>query len=154
METKCEMLTQKNKSQSDKINKLDLELGEINKEMQTLKTKKKRFLVLKIHASSGDGEFQTVPISRPSKPSVILMGTSNTENIDPRISPDYNVHKVTAYTLDETEKNLQKLESEPNVIVLHSLTNELMNKTPNDCVDRMTRICDDIYVHVSIISRS
>ncbi|CAG2253761.1 unnamed protein product [Mytilus edulis] len=162
METKCEMLTQKNKSQSDKINKLDLELGEINKEMQVRKNKieslessftafrkdiedkEKEILSLKIHASSGDGEFQTVPISRPSKPSVILMGTSNTENIDPRISPDYNVHKVTAYTLDETEKELQKLESEPNVIVLHSLTNELMNKTPNDCVDRMTRICDDI----------
>ncbi|CAC5392985.1 unnamed protein product [Mytilus coruscus] len=72
------------------------------------------------------------------------MGTSNTESIDPRISPDYNVHKVTAYTLDETEKELQKLESGPNVIVLHSLTNELMNTTPNNCVDRMTRICNDI----------
>ncbi|CAC5419885.1 unnamed protein product [Mytilus coruscus] len=106
--------------------------------------KEKEILSLKIHASRGDGEFQTVPKSRPSKPSVILMGTSNTESMDPRISPDYSVHKVTAYTLDETEKELQKLESEPNVIVLHSLTNDLMNKTPNDCVDKMTRICDDI----------
>ncbi|CAC5394008.1 unnamed protein product [Mytilus coruscus] len=90
LETKCELLTQKNKTQSDKINKLDLVLGEINKEMEE------------------------------------------------------SVHKVTAYTLDETEKELQNLESEPNVIVLHFLTNELMNKNPNDCVDRMTRMCDYI----------
>ncbi|CAC5411236.1 unnamed protein product [Mytilus coruscus] len=101
----------------------DLDLGEINKEMEERKNKieslessftalrkdiegkkKKEILSFKIHASRCDGEFQTVPISRPSKPSVILMGTSNTESIDPRISPDYSVHKVTAYTLDETEK--------------------------------------------------
>ncbi|CAC5378939.1 unnamed protein product [Mytilus coruscus] len=40
LETKfLELLTQKNKSQSDKINKLDLDLGEINKEMEERKNK-------------------------------------------------------------------------------------------------------------------
>ncbi|CAC5393302.1 unnamed protein product [Mytilus coruscus] len=104
LETKRELLTQKNQTQSDKINKLDLDLGEINKKMKERKNKieslessftslrkdiegkEKEILSLKIHASRGNGEFQTVPISRPSKPSVILMGTSNTESIDPRIS--------------------------------------------------------------------
>ncbi|CAC5411259.1 unnamed protein product [Mytilus coruscus] len=125
----------------NKIESLESSFTALRKEIEG---KEKEIISLKIHASRGDGEFQTVPISTPSQPSVILMGTSNNGSIDSRISPDYSVHKVTAYTIDETEKELQKLESEPNVIVLHSLTNELMNKTPNDCVDRMTRICDDI----------
>ncbi|CAC5392984.1 unnamed protein product [Mytilus coruscus] len=75
LETKCELLTQKNKTQSDKINKLDLDLGEINKEMEERKNKieslessftalrkdvegkEKEILSSKIHASIGDGEF-------------------------------------------------------------------------------------------------
>ncbi|CAC5409833.1 unnamed protein product [Mytilus coruscus] len=128
----------------ERKNKIELLESSFTALRKEIEGKEKEILSLKIHASRGDGEFQTVPISRPSQPSVILMDTSNTESIDPRISTDYSVHKVTAYTLDETEKELQKLESEPNVIVLHSLTNELMNKTSNDCVDRMTTISDDI----------
>ena len=72
------------------------------------------------------------------------MGTSNVDRIDHIISQDYEVNKIIAYNFNDTERGLGKIQDEPNVIALHSLTNELKNETPSTCVDRMAKICQDI----------
>ena len=55
------------------------------------------------------------------------------------------MNKTTAYTLEETEKEIKNLAGTPDLIALHSLTNDLRNKTPNTCVEEMSNICKLIH---------
>lgn len=70
---------------------------------------------------------------------------SNLDRIEHRkLSTYYTANKIVAYTLDDTERELQNLQNEPDVNVLHSLTNDLTTETPNACVDKMDKICHDL----------
>jgi hypothetical protein len=61
-----------------------------------------------------------------------------------KLSTCYTANTIVVYTLDDTERELQNLQNEPDVIVLHSLTNDLTTETPNACVDKMDKICRDL----------
>jgi hypothetical protein len=77
--------------------------------------------------------------NKPTKPHVVLIGTSNIKGIHPdKLSSQYNVNEITAYTLEETEKEIRTLTVTPDLIALHSLTNDLRDKTPNTCVEEMS----------------
>ncbi|CAC5380436.1 unnamed protein product [Mytilus coruscus] len=75
----------------------------------------------------------------------VIRGTSNTHEIDPtKLSSKFYTAKINAYTLDDTEEGIQALEEIPDVLVLHSLTNELKSKPNEECINKLNKIIDDI----------
>ena len=79
------------------------------------------------------------------KPTALLIGTSNTERIDEqKLSSSVNVAKVTAYTLDETHNVIDNTQVKPDVVIIHALTNDVNNLSPNECTDRIGVIVDNI----------
>ena len=60
-----------------------------------------------------------------------MVGTSIVKNIDPKIlSKDYDITKSSAYSLEETAKVIETSKANPDVVVLHSLTNNLKTEQP------------------------
>lgn len=69
----------------------------------------------------------------PSKPTAVLIGTSNIDGImADKLSSEVNITKSTAYTLEETKEVISDLNSKPDVVILHSLTNDIKTYTPNE----------------------
>ena len=63
------------------------------------------------------------------KPNVILIGTSNISGIDPlKLSTKFEMEKIIAYDFIKTEENLRGISTASNLIVFHSLTNEMVEK--------------------------
>ena len=52
--------------------------------------------------------------------------------------------KLIKYKLDETRDAVQNHNANPDVVVLHSLTNELKEKSPQNCVDALVDIVNII----------
>lgn len=76
-------------------------------------------------------------------PHVIIIGTSNIDNIDTnKLSSKFTAEKLNAYTLEETETTVSELEftTKPDAFVLHSVTNDIKTHSPQDCVDKMEDI--------------
>ena len=111
-----------------------------------LDDKDREILSMEMHMSKDDSsEFQQVQPRRKPKPHVTLIGTSNISDIDEKLSPDFTTNKIKAYTFEETEKEIKQLSNAPTVLVLHSLTNELKLKPPEDCVDEMIQIVNSAH---------
>ena len=47
------------------------------------------------------------------------------------------ITKATAYTLDQTKDIINKVSERPDVVILHSLTNEVKNNNPNDTLHKL-----------------
>ena len=63
------------------------------------------------------------------------------KNIDPKIlSKNYDITKLSAYSLEETAKVIETSKANPDVIVLHSLTNNLKTEEPNSCVEELNNL--------------
>ncbi|CAG2220186.1 unnamed protein product [Mytilus edulis] len=153
-----------NKSQKQlefEINKLETTIHEKDDKLKTLvsscnelksklEEKDDELYSLKQHACRDDGaaQFQDVPSrnrrsaqNNTDKPHVILIGTSNTERIDvSKLSSKFTMEKRIAYTLPDTELSLREIEHAPDIIVFHSLTNELREKSAESCVNKMKEI--------------
>jgi len=72
------------------------------------------------------------------KPKVLLLGTSNIKNInETKLSDAVNVEKVVKYTLEETETYVKSHDEAPDLVVIHSLTNDLKAFSPQKCVDEL-----------------
>lgn len=159
-ERKTEEITNK----MSQIDALQVECSNLKK---TIQLKDEEILSLKIHNSRDDtSEFQEVTHGHSSTqrrinpdrerpPHVTLIGTSNFNHIDPsKLSSQYSANKITAYTLQETESQIRNLETIPNVIVLHSLTNDLKTKSPQECVNKMGELVQtiqDLYNNTKIV---
>ncbi|CAC5390523.1 unnamed protein product [Mytilus coruscus] len=66
--------------------------------------------------------------------------------IDPtKLSSKFLTGKIKAYTLDETEEAIQTIDDIPDVLVLHSLTNDLTTKQKEECVNKMDKIIEDTH---------
>ena len=75
------------------------------------------------------------------KPSVMLVGTSNIENIEHlRLSFHCNTEKDILYTVEEAKKVTNESVSKPNAIAFHILTNELKSNSSTDCVSRLRKL--------------
>ncbi|KAK3105292.1 hypothetical protein FSP39_021744 [Pinctada imbricata] len=75
------------------------------------------------------------------KPQILLIGTSNVGGIDAdRLTSEADVHKVIQYTLDDTAKYLNSAPGFPNIVILHSLTNDIKVIKPQSCVDKLYEI--------------
>ena len=84
------------------------------------------------------------PIVIDKEKEVLLVGTSIVKNIDPKIlSKDYGITKSSAYSLEETAKVIETSKADLDVVVLHSLTNNLKTEEPNSCVEKLNKLIDN-----------
>jgi hypothetical protein len=84
-----------------------------------------------------------------NKPEILLIGTSNTKGIQPEIfSSSYVLRKKETMTLADTEETVNEIRDAPDVLVLHSLTNDLKESAPT-CVNRMKNIISNIQESMS-----
>lgn len=69
---------------------------------------------------------ETTSNQEPRKPTALLLGTSNISGIRPeKLSKYVDVTKDTAYTLGETTSKIEMSETRPDVILLHTFTNDI-----------------------------
>ena len=108
-------------------------------------------LSLKMQLSASlDQNFSKVPHHdnwrEPSKPNVLLMGTSNIKGInEDKLTQSANVHKVIKYTMAETKQYLDTSTDSPDLVVLHCLTNDLKTMSPQTCVDELESVLSIIH---------
>ena len=85
-------------------------------------------------------------VQSTDKPIVYLIGTSNIQGIDEtKLTHAAKVTKFTAYTLEETINCISRLVQEPNIIVLHVLTNYLKTKSPQLCANQLSDVVSSIF---------
>ena len=85
-------------------------------------------------------------VQSTDKPIVYLIGTSNIQGIDEtKLTHAAKVTKFTAYTLEETINCISRLVQEPNIIVLHVLTNDLKTKSPQLCANQLSDVVSSIF---------
>ena len=94
--------------------------------------------------------------SEPTKPKILLIGTSNIKGIDEeRLSAKFVTHKCTAYTFEQTFEKLDSVRFiHYDAVVLHCLTNELAKESPDTCVSKLDEIvtkCGDNWPNIKII---
>lgn len=80
---------------------------------------------------------------KKEKPKVLLVGTSNTEQIKTeRLSAQFDTMKKIAYHIDQAEKVIDELEESynPDVIAYHILSNELTKKSSSECVLQLEKL--------------
>lgn len=127
-----------------------------------LETKSNEILSLKIHAANStlfngkSDDTKQNQQSEPTKPKILLIGTSNIKGIDEeRISAKFVTHKCTAYTFEQTFEKLDSARSiHYDAVVLHCLTNELAKESPDTCVSKLDEIvtkCGDNWPNIKII---
>jgi len=65
------------------------------------------------------------------KPTALLLGTSNLNGIKPdKLATYVDLSKSTAYTLENYE-------SKPDVVLLHALTNDIKDHSPEQCTEKL-----------------
>ncbi|CAC5376151.1 unnamed protein product [Mytilus coruscus] len=147
LENKESLLEQTLKQQSESTKKNEILQKEIDCAKEELSS-------LKIHIAEHQQNFDTdswSKINPPSKqkdkkPQVLLIGTSNISKIDPeKLSSKYETTKETAFKFNKAEQVIQNLgtSENPEVIVFHVLTNELMHSTSSECVTKMQKLVNE-----------
>ncbi|VDI84200.1 Hypothetical predicted protein [Mytilus galloprovincialis] len=80
----------------------------------------------------------------PAKPKLLFVGTSNIQGIHvEKLTQAADIKKVIQYTLDDTSEFLSTFTDTPDMLVLHSLTNDLKTKQPTQCIDRLFHIISE-----------
>ena len=76
-----------------------------------------------------------------SKPRVLLVGTSNIKDInEAKITDAAIVTKIVKYTLKDTKSFIESYDDSFDVLVLHTLTNDLKTLAPQKCVSDLEEI--------------
>ena len=154
------------------IQQLELNLEHKNEELSLsyeacarlqddIKSKDSEILSLKLHASRSSN-FEEPHSNRDnhnssnSKPKVLLVGTSNTKDIDTtKLSAKFDTTKVLAYNFEQTKEKIENAKSESyDAIVLHSLSNELRNMQPEPCASKtesLVQLCQNTWSGVKVI---
>jgi hypothetical protein len=89
-----------------------------------------------VQSTSNVGDLQTKHDTAAMNPSVLLIGTSNVKGINEnKLTPFAEITKVVKYTMKETREFIQTCNLHPDILVLHSLTNDLTKMEPQTCVD-------------------
>lgn len=75
------------------------------------------------------------------KPTALLVGTSNLNGIKPdKLSTSVDILKSTAYTFEEAYSTIENYESKPDVVLLHALTNDIKNHSPEECTENLGEV--------------
>jgi hypothetical protein len=84
-------------------------------------------------------------VRRKSRPKALLIGTSNVKRIlVDKLTPVANIEKVIRYTLKETTDYILSCNEQPNIVVLHSLTNDLTKMEPLVCVKNLETLVEAV----------
>ncbi|CAC5368637.1 unnamed protein product [Mytilus coruscus] len=94
------------------------------------------------HLVNADSKYTEKSKLDDNKPTVLLIGTSNTKRINAeKLSPSFTTIKFTAFNLEETKQAILEISDIiPNQVVFHSLTNDLKIKSPQHCVEEIQDI--------------
>jgi hypothetical protein len=69
---------------------------------------------------------------------LLLVGTSNLSKIyTDKWNASDNTTKRSAYTIEETGAIIEEVGFKPNAVILHVLTNDVKNSTPDECASRL-----------------
>ena len=138
---------------SKRLDERNEEITELTASLDTLKTKLNDAQDEIIHLKS---QILTIPDTDKSlealktakskethqqKPKLLLLGTSNIEGInEQKLTSAADVHKVIRYTLDATYEYISTYPDTPDILVLHSLTNDIKSTHPTQCLDKLSRV--------------
>lgn len=175
LETKINAIQQQNNVKNDSIAKFSMEIDKLSEQISVqsekmlslekshmelnaqLAAKEQEVLSLKLHESRDDSmPFQQVPVGqrqnqqdmRRTKELITIIGTSNTEKIDPqKMSTHYDVNKITAMTLEDTKTAIKSLNATPDVLLLHSITNDIKLHSAETCVSKLTEVVNTAAHH-------
>lgn len=82
-----------------------------------------------------------LPSASTGGPNVLLIGTSNIKGIkEDKLTSAATTTKIIKYTINETIEFVQTCELCPDVVVLHSLTNDLTKMEPQAFVDALEEL--------------
>ena len=149
-------------SQAEKIHSMDTLINQLKDNIRELEdgneTRSNEILSLKLH-NSRQHDFvdnQTSEKSEKVLPKVLLIGTSNTSKVDPnRLSAKFKTHKITAYDFVQTKECIEEASSNSfDIICLHSLTNEVKEKSADKCVeefDEIVKLCNQKWPNAKVL---
>ncbi|CAC5385215.1 unnamed protein product [Mytilus coruscus] len=94
------------------------------------------------HLVNADSKYSKKSKLDDNKPTVLLIGRSNTKRINAeKLSPSFTTNKFTAFNLEETKQAILEISDIiPNLVVFHSLTNDLKINSPQHCVEEIQDI--------------
>ena len=142
-------ITEENEVLRHKVNEQKSDYEQFMSEYKQLKekydTQFDEFFSLKTQLSNsfntnkGDSAVKGSALSQePGRTTAVLLGTSNISGIKPdKLSKSVDVSKSTTFTLDDAFSKIGNLETKPNVILLHALTNDIKEHTPEQCVEKL-----------------
>ena len=82
---------------------------------------------------------------KSQKKNVLIIGNSHTNSLDPdKVSSQYNVQKVTAFTISEADMVISTFEGDsvPDCIVFHLIVNDIKHMEADECVRSMCSLVD------------
>ena len=75
------------------------------------------------------------------KPTVTLIGTSNTNGIDPtRFTRKVSLTKEVKYTIETAAEFICDLDCAPDILIFHVLSNDIMAKSTHTCFEEFTQL--------------
>ena len=153
----------------DKLKERDVRLETLENSCTELKsaldTNKEELLNTKQQFDTNNNEpFQTVTHRRiqnrstrqdRGKPNVILIETSNISGIDPlKLSTKFEMENIIAYDFIKTEEKLRDISTAPDLIVFHSLTNEMVENSVEHCagkIKELSPIALDLFPGIKVV---
>ena len=97
-------------------------------------------LTKKVETSQNSRNQNEEPIQekrKTTKTSLVVIGTSNIKHIEPQRWSKYTTRKITAYTIEDAINAIGTLKEKADVVVFHSLTNDIKHMTPDECTTKM-----------------
>jgi hypothetical protein len=119
--------------------KIDLQFSEILELKSQLSS-----MFIPTHSSQPTKRIDEKPPK--SKPTALLIGTSNIAGINAeKLSNHVDTTKIIAYTIDQTQEVIKETSVKPDVIILHSLTNEVKNNEASNTVNKLQNVIQTIH---------
>ena len=148
---------------NDRLNKKNEEVSQLEVRLQDTKCAlgqaQDEIMSLKLHNSRKDDSLihvhekpaapQTPDASnsttsrKPRQPNVLIVGTSNIRDIkEDKLTREATVSKKISMTLQATKECIMNEQSKPDMVLLHSLTNDIKDREPQQCVNDITEIAE------------
>lgn len=143
-----EILGRKLKEKNEEVDKLTLTIKDLNFQLDHARDQIIQ-LKMQITDPKQETQFNSAGAKNPNSelhmPTVLLVGTSNVKGIkEDKVTSAAIVTKEVKYTMDETMDFINSVVSPPDILILHSLTNDVKHTSPQDCVNKMFRITSSI----------
>jgi chromosome segregation ATPase len=139
LETSLNRLRKMLDQKEEDIYKMKLHIGSVaDTEAGTFTESQK--ITRKVETSQNSRNQAEEPIQekrKTTKTSLVVIGTSNIKHIEPQRWSKYTTRKITAYTIEDAINAIGTLKEKADVVVFHSLTNDIKHMTPDECTTKM-----------------